>query len=281
MKQLTVLSNPRMAQAFVDYMAVRKIHCKLGAAVQGVGIWLIDEGYLDEAQAELATFLNNPKDQKYQAASWQVAETRTSKFNYGSSKDLIFKHFLSHAGPVTLIILVVAAIVYLVGEIGLQRQLFEYLRFPDQLDGTMTQPWRLITPIFLHFSLLHILFNALWWWQFGGEIEARLGSGKLLLVALVAAIIPNVAQYFASGPYFGGLSGVVYALLGYLWWSGWLRPELGLSVNQGIVGLMLVWLVLGFFDVLGPPTANLAHLFGLLVGCTQAWIDKRLSKLNQ
>jgi GlpG protein len=152
------------------------------------------------------------------------------------------------------------------------------LRFGSQIQDVMAQPWRLITPIFLHFSLLHILFNALWWWQFGGQIEKQIGSGKLLLITLVAALIPNIAQFYASGPYFGGLSGVVYALLGYLWWTAWLRPELGLTINRSIVGVMLIWLVMGFFDVLGPPTANLAHLFGLLVGCGQAGLDRVMAK---
>lgn len=51
----------------------------------------------------------------------------------------------------------------------------------------------------------------------GGQIEQRLGSGKLLILLLVGAALPNIAEFFASGPLFGGLSGVVYALLGYCW----------------------------------------------------------------
>jgi GlpG protein len=49
----------------------------------------------------------------------------------------------------------------------------------------------------------------------GGQIE-QLGSGKLFIL-LSSSALPNIAEFFASGPRFGGLSGVVYALLGYSW----------------------------------------------------------------
>lgn len=276
MKQLIVFSNPRLAQAFVDYMALKQIKCQLGPAEKGVGIWLADESRLSEVQAELDVFLKDPLAAKYQAASWQVAETRTSKFYYGSNSRLILGRFLEHAGPVTLLGFVLCTAIYLFSQMGWDKELFEALRFTDQLSGITAQPWRLVTPILLHFSILHIVFNLLWWWQLGGQIEKQLGSYKLVLVTLVAAIIPNVAQFYTGGPYFGGLSGVVYALLGFLWWTAWLRPQVGLVINKGIVGLMLVWLVMGFFDVIGPPIANAAHLAGLMVGCAQAFIDKLL-----
>ena len=38
----------------------------------------------------------------------------------------------------------------------------------------------------LHFSLLHILFNLMWFWYLGGAVEKRLGSGKLLVIALIS-----------------------------------------------------------------------------------------------
>nr|WP_284150315.1 rhomboid family intramembrane serine protease [Pasteurella multocida] len=42
------------------------------------------------------------------------------------------------------------------------------------------------------------------------------GTGKLFQLFLIAGLLSGFAQNIASGPYFFGLSGVVYAVLGYV-----------------------------------------------------------------
>jgi GlpG protein len=126
------------------------------------------------------------------------------------------------------------------------------------------QLWRLITPIFLHFMLLHILFNMMWLWDLGGKIELRETSGFLVFFVLSVGLLSNLVQYFSSGPGFGGMSGVVYGLLGYVWIRSQ-KPGSGYSLNSAIVTLMLVWLILGYTGILGP-IGNAAHLSGLLIG---------------
>ncbi len=69
----------------------------------------------------------------------------------------------------------------------------------------------------MHFSLMHILFNLLWWWYLGGAVEKRIGSGKLVVITVISALLSGFVQHQFSGPWFGGLSGVVYALMGYVW----------------------------------------------------------------
>lgn len=274
MKQLVVINNPRVAQAYVDYMAVLNIECQLAPAEQGVVVILMDEQHLEKAEYELKQFLANPNDNKYLAASWKVADSRKASFSYGG-KGMVKSAFLAHAGPVTLAVLAISAVIFVLMQMGFERSLILNLTIPPDLSMLLSAEfWRVISPIFLHFSIIHIAFNGLWWWQLGGEVERQLGSSKLLLITIVAAVIPNVAQLLATGPFFGGLSGVVYALLGYCWFTGWLRPQTGLQLNPAIVGFMLVWLVIGFMDVVGPSTANLAHLFGLFVGCAQALLDR-------
>ena len=131
--------------------------------------------------------------------------------------------------------------------------------------------WRLWTPVFIHFGMLHLVFNLLFVWVCGSRIEIMHGSRALLLVTLVAGLLSNGAQYWMSGAgLFGGMSGVVYAYLGYCFVWSRLRPERSFGLPNGIYIFMLVWLALGFaglFDLfLSGSMANGAHLGGLLAG---------------
>lgn len=276
MHRLAGLNNPRQAQAFIDYMASRGIALVMAPEPEGLfALWLEDGQYLVEAEAELNQFLSNPYDRKYQAASWDVAETRTAKFHYRSPSLLGLVR--AQAGPFTLLVMVVSVVVYLLWLLGMQQPVFRLMHFPV-MDGDEWQLWRFFSHALIHFSTLHVVFNCLWWWILGGQLERHSGSTKLLQVFLISALISGFAQFWFHGPNFGGLSGVVYALLGYIWWMGWLAPNRGLSIPKPYVVFMLVWLVLGFADVLGMSVANMAHLFGLLSGCALGWVDAKLRR---
>ncbi len=131
--------------------------------------------------------------------------------------------------------------------------------------------WRLLTPAFLHFGIFHIVFNALWMWEFGRRIEALVGHGNFLLIFLATAMGANVGQYlWQPDSLFGGLSGVVYGLLGYIWIRHRLAPHPLLRLTPGIVPLMLAWLLLCLVGVVDwfiqGGVANGAHVTGLLIG---------------
>ena len=146
----------------------------------------------------------------------------------------------------------------------LQRALF----FGNLASG---EYWRLITPIFLHFGLVHLVFNSLWLSMLGSRIEELAGSSHLILLVLLSGVFSNMAQFIWSGTvYFGGMSGVVYALLGYTWIKNKMWPHPLLHLSPGIVGFMLGWLLVcmtGILDLLlGVGVANAAHLGGLVIG---------------
>lgn len=132
------------------------------------------------------------------------------------------------------------------------------------------QVWRLFTPAFMHFNLPHILFNLLWVWVVGRRIEICLGWPVLLGLFLFSALASNIAQFWVSGPMFGGMSGFVFALLGFAWFWDRLRPAQMIGMPPALMGFMLLWLVLGFsgaLDALGLGSiANTAHLAGLIAG---------------
>jgi GlpG protein len=125
--------------------------------------------------------------------------------------------------------------------------------------------WRLVTPIFLHFSMMHILFNMMSLASIGRLLEGRYGRVWMLVFVLLTGIGSNLVQYALSGPNFGGMSGVVYALFGFAWIRGWCDPTAGFRLGANSVFILLLWLVLGFLGSLGP-IANYAHLGGLVLG---------------
>ncbi len=272
MIQLLVLGDARMAQALVDYLATLGIPCELTQSELGVSVWLADERRLAQAQQEVKRFLSEPNHPRYMEASWQSGHA-DARIDYSKGMTDPVTDFLHQAGPLTLVVIIACLAIYALDAIGLP--IFDELAFhPTLAQFTDWQAWRYVTPAFIHFSVLHLVFNLLWWWYLGGQIEQRLGSGKLFILLIVGAALPNIAEFFASGPRFGGLSGVVYALLGYSWLRTRLQPDCGLAMPPALMGFMLIWLVLGFLDMLGTPTANMAHLVGLLVGLAQGWLDR-------
>lgn len=131
--------------------------------------------------------------------------------------------------------------------------------------------WRLITPAFLHFGWLHIVFNSLWLWELGSKVERTLGSVHMAGLFFSIALVSNACQYLFGGPsIFGGMSGVVYGLLGFSFAGARLQPRWGFEPSRPIMLLMVGWLVLcmvGLIEVLGfGAIANAAHLGGLLAG---------------
>ncbi len=272
MIQLLVLDNARMAQALVDYLATLGISCELTQSELGVTIWLADEQRLAQAQLEVKRFLTEPNHPRYMEASWQSGQAN-ARIDYSKGMMDPVTDFLHQAGPLTLVVIIACLAIYGIDAIGLP--IYDELAFhPTLTQFTDWQAWRYFTPALIHFSVLHLVFNLLWWWYLGGQIEQHLGSGKLLILLLIGAALPNIAEFFVSGPLFGGLSGVVYALLGYCWLRSKLQPACGLTLPPALMGFMLFWLVLGFFDMLGAKTANMAHLVGLLVGLLQGWLDR-------
>ncbi len=259
-----------MGQAYIDYMASRGILIEMIPEAEGrFSLWIVSQQDVTEAHSEFVRFTQHPNDPKYLEASWKVAESRKSQFHYGAPS--LLSMIVAKAGPVTLIGMIVCAVVYLGQIIGFESFLFNVFHFPS-LPSQKLEVWRWFSHAILHFSALHVVFNVLWWWILGGDIERKLGSGKVLLLFMVSGATSGFGQFIVTGPNFGGLSGVVYALLGYIWMLGWKAPQLGVTIARPIVGFMLVWLVIGFAQSL-MPIANTAHVIGLVTGCVLGLID--------
>ncbi|KUM43508.1 rhomboid family intramembrane serine protease [Pseudomonas sp. EpS/L25] len=204
------------------------------------------------------------------------------------------------ASPISAVFLIITLALGLATEFGDNLALIHYLTLQDfrlidadhiaflDLDVSLSRGewWRLVTPIFLHFGVLHLAMNALWFWELGRRIEFRQGGLMLLVLTLAFAVGANLVQYAWSGPaLFGGLSGVLYGLLGHCWLFQWLAPNPAYRMPRGVVAMMLIWLVIcltGVFDLLGfGSIANGAHVGGLLLGCATGTMGGALARLRQ
>lgn len=233
-------------------------------------IQLVDPADVEAAQQIAKEFIQQPRNPKYQDAAWDASERVQLK---ASTQTTLPNLQTIKQAPFTSFVAVLCCVVYALSLLDGYAFASEWLMILpwSQLSDT-GQWWRLIGPAFIHFSVLHIVFNLLWWWVLGKQIENGLGIVFLLILFTISALVSNIAQLWVAGPNFGGLSGVVYALMGFVWWLGWLRPQWGIALSNSIIGFMLVWLVLGYADVLWVNMANTAHTVGLISGCLMAWV---------
>ncbi len=135
--------------------------------------------------------------------------------------------------------------------------------FREILSG---QVWRLITPAFIHFGPMHLVFNLFWLWDLGGTLERIQGSRFILAFVMGVGIIANLAQYILTGSAaFGGMSGVLYGFIGYVWMQNRTNPAFPVRLSNETLVILLGWYALCWLGVLGP-VANWAHTAGLAAG---------------
>lgn len=212
----------------------------------------------------------------------RIEHQQTNRFSQLAPKALI-------RVPVTLIIIVLSVAASLLVGFGTQYEVMNLLSFTgfeirgDQiyygdLNSLLAsgEYWRVLTPMFMHFSVLHILFNLLWVWVIGRRVEQIQGALRLALLVLFAGTISNLAQFLVSGPLFGGMSGVVFALLAYTWsWDRLVRRTV-FGFPSMLMGFMVFWLALGYSGALEKlglgAIANTAHLAGLVAGLVFALV---------
>lgn len=188
--------------------------------------------------------------------------------------------------PVVICLIILSGLGALVAGTNLS----SYFTFQDFIGGRFIplsdslargEIWRFLTPAFLHFGLFHVLFNSLWMWDLGRRLEFLLGRWHFLIFFVITAVVSNIVQYWWSGSAnFGGMSGVVYALVGFIAVRQKLVPHPLVAVSPALTGFMLVWLVLcmtGVVDYfIAGSVANAAHVGGLVAGVVYAVLTKNL-----
>lgn len=191
--------------------------------------------------------------------------------------------------PLTVLMLVVLGIIFLCQQIGLvnlndwllQPALWSGEKF-DLITFWQNDVYRWWSPALIHLSLMHLIMNSFWWWVLGRQIETRDGHWVLLVLSLVFAVGAGFAQYWAVGPFFAGLSGVVYGLMGWTWsrqtFKGqhydlptWLFPFM-------IITMVVMMLVDG--AGMEMRIGHESHLAGAVIGVVLGAVIPKLGRAN-
>jgi membrane associated rhomboid family serine protease len=140
---------------------------------------------------------------------------------------------------------------------------------------TATQPWRIVTSLFVHLSILHILFNMYSVFVFGPMLERMLGRARFAALFLLSGIGGSVAVLLISpATPVAGASGAIFGLLGAYFV---IQRHLGGNNVQLliVIGLNLV------ISFVIPNIAWQAHIGGLIVGALVGLIFVRTRNRNQ
>jgi GlpG protein len=128
--------------------------------------------------------------------------------------------------------------------------------------------WALVTSAFAHAELWHLAFNLYWFWKFGTYLERAIGSWRFLLFVVIAAFVSSSYQLVTSDQTGIGLSGVVYAIFGFMWISRRHFLQFNKCLDSKTIQLFFLWLVgcvvasvINIWHV-----GNAAHVSGLLFG---------------
>lgn len=287
MRELTAFEDEATARKLGDVLGGKEIEAEVRQGNDGSWrVWVVDEDRLDQARETLEGFREHPESPEHERLIERARSRRKERAEQEASRPRVVRlrqrWQAANLGRVTLGLIAISVVVAVITHLGDNNSVTryftiagyvvdgDYVRWSQWEDLLSGQVWRLVTPIFVHFGILHILFNMLWLKDLGSAIERLQSSLFLVLFVLVTAVISNLAQYLVppSSPLFGGMSGVVYGLLAYIWIRGRFDPASGYSLDRRTLIWMLVWLVVCFTGLVGA-VANGAHVAGLVVGA--AW----------
>lgn len=289
MRQIGTLENADDALLFVDFLLTVDIRARVDNGGNAFQIWVIDEEHVRRGAEELAAFAQNPGDPRFADVRRIAAKLRADvvRLEREYSRNVIDARGIwgrrYSKTPVAIALLVVSVAVSVLTKFGAEREglttdLSIASRDADEQgddwglrDIRHGQAWRLATPMFLHLSPMHLFANMLFLMTFGALVESRRGSARFCLLALTAAVLSNLGQYWHAGPWFGGMSGVLYAIFGYALVYTLLAPEFGIRLSQANILLMVVWTIACL--TLIHNVANMAHAVGMIVGVVAAGFD--------
>ncbi|MCR4435840.1 MAG: rhomboid family intramembrane serine protease [Clostridiales bacterium] len=126
------------------------------------------------------------------------------------------------------------------------------------------QYWRLVTPIFLHGGIVHLLVNSYSLYAVGPEVESIFGVKRYIFLYLASGVLGNIASFIFSPSVSVGASGAIFGLMGTLLYIGLrFRKTFSSAYYINIVGIILFNILYGLSQ---KNIDNYAHIGGLAGG---------------
>lgn len=279
------LETDKDARTFADFLYVQGVENETELDGQQWAIWVHADDQIPTAAKWLEEFRAHPDDPRFLAGSPAGklrAQARAEDAAYRKRLVPARRLFPGLAGYrfgfVTYLLIVACVVVAFLSRIGGDVESISGL-FISWAGGLKEirqgEVWRFVTPMLVHFGPMHILFNMFWLRDLGSLFEARLGSLYFVLFVLTVAVVSNGGQYLYTGhPIFGGMSGVNYGLIGYVWMRGRFDPAAGLHLEKQNLIIALIWFAACFTGWVGP-IANTAHALGLGAGMAWGFLDSK------
>lgn len=173
---------------------------------------------------------------------------------------------------ITLSLIAITVVVYMILTLnGGSQNTQVLLRYGAKDSGLIWegQYWRLITPIFLHAGLTHLILNAFSLFQLGSLIEFMYGRTRMLVIFLASGFLATLASTLASPNISVGASGAIFGLFGALFYFGLRNPV----IFRAVFGVR-IYMVLALNLIMGvviPNIDSFAHLGGLVGGFVTAF----------
>lgn len=184
----------------------------------------------------------------------------------------------------TYIILAVTTFIYFLqvgGQYLLNADVVTALGVKDDVLIRAGEIWRLITPVFLHASILHIAFNMYALFIFGRGIEARYGHVRFMLLYFLSGYAGNVMSFLLTVSPSLGASTAIFGLIsaeGVFIIQN--RKLLGNRVNRSLMNLVYIAGINLLIGYTTPGVDNWGHIGGLLGGLLFAWFGGPRWKLE-
>lgn len=311
MRLIGKLTDHRQAERFVAYLVTQGIQSHIEPENEEYEIWIKDEDLMQNAVSALESFRDSPDAPEYVDAPNKARAIQNEMIRKRKriAKNVVNVSERMKTGnqSLTILLMVFAGLISLLTNFGhpsrMDRVAFRSMSFVSEFRGDFPdvpdkddvswrlnsvlsgEVWRLVTPIFLHFDVFHLVFNMYWLFLLGRQIENRYGTFWFAMLVISAAVVSNFAQCvvpesvggsapYLRGQYFitpmGGMSGVNYALFGFMWMRIIYEPNCGLQLSQLTIFFLLGWLIFCMtplaiqeFEI---NVANWAHAIGMLVG---------------
>lgn len=138
-----------------------------------------------------------------------------------------------------------------------------------------SEPWRLLTVLFVHGSFVHLALNMLALWMLGQSLEPMLGRARYLALYLISGLGGSVAvAILAPGTWTVGASGAIFGLLASL-------LIIGRHIGANVTGILVILAINFAFGFFAGGISWQAHLGGAIVGALVAFIYTRTKRRDQ